>query len=223
VTTTSACIRGCSIYRRHLSECEDQEACPGCLPRRAEYGQLCWPCHRRFHLLLHDAATVDRWLTGNMPAGEGAARAKEDYERTGGSDGSPAPLKVQIYDQRQILRDFYAALVDELVERAGLHGPGHHDAETDSRYLTSFLDRIEQWDVIGDYLEYLAEETSIAHALAPWRPVLKRVSGIPCPECEEVNLVIYGGESDVSCHSCGTMIPEKSFGLWEQIVRGEVA
>src|SRR5690349_2475215 len=101
--TTEACIRGCSMLRRHLADCEDPETCRGCLPRRAEVGHLCGPCHRRFELMLTDAATVDRWLTGNLAAGQGQAAA--DDVRVRGSKEDPAPIKVAIFDVRQLLAD----------------------------------------------------------------------------------------------------------------------
>lgn len=216
--TTKACIRGCSLYRRHLTDCDDPDECRGCLPRRAEHGNLCWPCHRRFELMLTDAGTVYRWLTGNMGAGQGAARTRQDYER-GGSDGSPAPIKVAIYDQRQLLGDRLAAWVDDLCEHKGLAGPDRHDVEADAKFLLTWLPGAEKLDWIGDWFEELAETMSDAHALAPWRPEVKRCSGVPCPECAETNLIIFGGESDVTCGSCRTIIPEKRFALWEQIIR----
>lgn len=215
---TSACIRGCAIYNRHLTDCEGD--CRGCLPRRAQHGHLCWPCHRRLELMLTDADTVDRWLGGHLGS-SGAAPIRDDFERPGSHD-LPDAIKVQVYDQRQVLRDFYATTVDELCEREALHGPDAHSAKADAGYLLTWMDRLEYWPSIGDLWEYLAGEVSIAHSLAPWRPEMKRVSGVPCPEenCGEVNLVIFGGESDVTCLSCKHVIPERLFGLWEEIVKG---
>src|SRR3712207_2539379 len=110
--TTRACVRGCSLHGRHLTDCEDRDACRGCLPRRAQHGNLCWPCHRRFELMLTDAPVVYRWLTGNMAAGQGAARAREDFERSGGGDGSPAPIKPDVMDLRDLLADRLSCWVD---------------------------------------------------------------------------------------------------------------
>lgn len=218
--TTQACIRGCSLYNRHLSDCEDQDECRGCLPRRAEHGNLCWPCHRRLELMLTDAPTVYRWLTGNMGSGQGAARARQDYER-GGGEGSPAPIKVDLFDQRQLLADRLALWADDLAETKAITGPEQHTVEADVEFLMTWLPGIERFYWIGDWFEELAETLSDAHSLAPWRPEVKRVSGIPCPECEETNLLIFGGESDVTCGSCRTIIPEKRYGIWESIIRSE--
>lgn len=69
-------------------------------------------------------------------------------------------------------------------------------------------------------MEELAETMRDAHQLAPWRPITRRIPGIPCPgeNCGETNLAIYGGDTDVTCLSCRTTINERAFGLWEQIV-----
>lgn len=218
--TTEACIRGCALYRRHLADCEDRDECRGCLPRRAEYGHLCWPCHRRFELMLHDCPIVYRWLTGNMGAGQGAARTRQDYER-GKTDGAPAPIKVMVYDQRELLADRLAAWVDDMCESGNLTGPGRHTVAADAKFLRTWLTTIEKVDWVGDWWEELAETLSDAHSLAPWRPEVKRCRGVPCPECGETNLMIFGGESDVTCMSCRTMIPEARYGLWERIIREE--
>lgn len=217
--TTKACVRGCSLYLRHLADCEDRDECRGCLPRRAEHGNLCWPCHRRFELMLTDSPVVYRWLTGNMATGSGAAT---DAERVTGSREQPAPIKVMVFDQRQLLADRLAAWVDDLCEHKGLTGPNRHSAESDARFLLTWLPGIEKLDWVGDWWEELAETLSDAHSLAPWRPEVKRIPRTPCPECAEVNLMIFGGESDVTCGSCRTMIPERHFGIWEKIVKGEV-
>lgn len=218
---TEACVRGCAMLRRHLSECEGD--CRGCLPRRAEHGHLCSACHRRFDLMLHDAPTVHRWLTGNLAAGGGAAPSREG-KITGGGAAAPAPIKAAILDVRDLLADRLACWVDDLCEHRQLTGPKRHGVAADAKFLRTWLTTVERLDWIGDWWEELAETMRDAHVLAPWRPEVKRVGNTPCPECGEVNLLIFGGESDVTCGSCRTMIPEKHFGIWEQIVQGrEVA
>lgn len=220
----TACIEGCTVRGQHVTDCEDRDTCRGCLPRRASNGLLCWPCHRRFELMLTDAPTVWRWLTGNMAAGSGAARPKQDYERKGG-DGSPAPIKADVLDLRDLLADRLACWVDDFAEDVDLtkpeRKPGVSTVEADAAFLLRWINSLELCDWIGDWWEELAETMSDAHALAPWRPEMKRVRGVPCPECEETNLAIFGGESDVTCLSCRALIPEAWFGLWEQILEGE--
>ncbi len=221
MTETRACVRGCSMYRQHLDDCEGvtNDTCRGCLPQRATVGNLCSTCHRRLQLMIHDAPTVIRWLTGNMTAGEGAARAKEDHEQIKGANESPAPLKVDLLDLRDLLRDRLTLWVDDWCEHKGLSGPERHTPEADSAYLLTWLPGVCSLEWVGDWWTEMAETMSEAHALAPWRPVMRRIKGVPCPGCAETNLAIYGGESDITCLSCRIMMTEDRFGLWERVLK----
>jgi hypothetical protein len=223
IETTQACARGCSILRRHLVECPDPK-CRGCLPRRAERGRLCQTCHRRFELMLTDAPTVYRWLTGNMVAGQEASRAKEDHERRrgGGERGiteTPVPIKLAVMDVRDLLADQLTEWVDEWCELKSLTGPLRHTVDADVAFLLTWLYGLESVEWIADWWESLAQTMSDAHALAPWRPVMRRVPGVPCPGCAETNLVIFGGETDITCMSCKIMLTEQRFELWERVLK----
>jgi hypothetical protein len=215
------CVRGCVRLRRHLRDCDGDDVCRGCEPRLADHGNLCWPCHRRLELMLTQAEIVERWLTGNLPSGQGASRAKEDYERTGGSDGSPAPLKVAVFDCRRLIADSLAEYVDEFCEINSLHGPDAHTIVADSRYLLAALHQVERLAFVGDWFEHLGELFSEAHAIAPWRPEAKRQNGVPCPECEECALVVFGGEEDVACLRCRTIMTPTQFNLWKLALKAE--
>lgn len=219
--TTEACIRGCRMYNQHLVECEGE--CRGCLPRRATHGHLCDTCKRRLELMIHDAPTVIRWLTGNMTAGTGSARAKEDHEQIRGAAEQPAPIKIDLLDLRDLLRDRLTLWVDDWCEFKGLTGPERHSPEVDSEYLLTWLPGVCKLDWIGDWWTEMAETMSEAHALAPWRPTMRRLPRVPCPGCEETNLAIYGGESDVTCLSCGIMMTEDRFAMWERVLKMEQA
>lgn len=224
-----ACARGCTVRRRHLAACENPDDCRGCEPRAARHGRLCWPCHRRLSLMLVDAPQVDGWLNANLAASTSSA-AKEDYERARGSaDGSPAPLKVAVLDVRQELSDQLASWVDNLCEEhvggdgRPLRGPDSHTVAADAGYLLTWLDRVEASDWVADLWDELAETMSAAHALAPWRPEMRRCHGISCPECEETTLVIFGGDEDVTCLSCRALILPARYGLWVRVLVEEVS
>lgn len=213
--TINYCVRGCTRARAHLSTC-DIDSCGGCEPRRADHGLLCWPCHRRFELMLRQAEIAERWLTGNLPTGSGAARAKEDYERRGGEEAPPAPITVAIFDVRQDLRDRLAAWADDLTEARQLTGPKRHSVDGDARFLLTWLTTIEHLDWIGDWFEELAETMSDAHVLAPWRPAMTRLPKVPCPECHRPSLAIFGGEEDATCLECKHMITPARYGVWSR-------
>lgn len=213
--TTEACIRGCTMLREHLTDCEGD--CKGCLPRRANYGHLCHTCHRRLELMLTDAPTVVNWLSGNLAAG---GTISDDPHVTGSRE-LPLPIKAGIFDERQAICDALAAWADDVAETLGVTGPLAHDAKQDSRFLLTWLTSIERLDPIGDWWEELAEHMSAAHALAPWRPAVRRIPRVYCPRCGEANLVIYGGDSDVTCQSCKSMMTENEFWLWEHVLQAD--
>jgi len=170
--------------------------------------------------MLHDAAGVDLWLTGNLLKG---GQSREHEEKRTKSDSAAAPLQTQVLDQRDLIRDQLASWVDALCGDVGLSGPKRHGVREDSSFLGTWLSTVERQAWIGDLWTELAESYAVAHGLAPWRPPVRRVPGVPCPneDCGEVNLVIYGGEDDVTCQSCKTMIRAEHFPLWEKIVTEE--
>lgn len=221
IETTAACIRGCNMLHRHLDDCEgsNDDTCRGCLPRRATVGNLCDPCHRRLQLMLTDAPTVIRWLTGNLGAND---HTPDNTKWTGdrpelGTDHR-LPLNPVVFDLRELLTDRLTLWVDDWCEYKGLMGPETHTPEADAAYLLMWLPGICDLDWIGDWFTELAETISEAHALAPWRPKMRRIPRVACPGCDEVNLVIHGGETDVTCLSCGIMMTEERFALWETVL-----
>lgn len=218
---TEACIRGCSMYNYHLDECAGiDDDCRGCLPRRATHGHLCDTCHRRLELMLTDTPTVIRWLTGNITGGDrDDDQTRWEGDRPELGSDQRLPISAAIFDVRELMRDRLALWVDHWCEEKGLSGPGRHSAETDAAYLLMWLPGICKLDWIGDWWEELAETMSQAHALAPWRPAMRRIPRVPCPGCAETNLAIFGGESDVTCLSCKIVMTEERFGLWERVLR----
>ncbi len=224
---TKACVRGCGLKGRHLTQCDGFDAigrdCRGCLPRRADHGYLCWPCHRRLELMLTDSVAMYDWLTANMTAGEGAAAAKDDAQQRRGTEAPPAPVKLDVLDIRDLWLDTLTEIADELAEKRSIPGPRRHNIRETSEWFLKWQASLEAEEWVGDTWQALGEIVSQAHALAPWRPELQRCKGVPCPECQETALVIFGGESDVTCTSCRAMIPESSYGLWTKILSDEAA
>lgn len=216
------CTRGCIRKRHHLTDCADEE-CRGCEPRRADHGLLCWPCHRRLALMLDQAEITERWLNGNLPAGMQAARGREDYEQVRSHKEPPTPLNLAILDVRMLLGDQLACWADNLTADRQLTGPKQHSIVTDAHFLLTWLTTMEHQDWIGDMFEELAETLSDAHTLAPWRPEVRRVNGIPCPECHQTALLIYGGEEDVTCGECRQIMTPARYGIWAEMFKAERA
>jgi hypothetical protein len=214
----AGCIRGCTINRQHLADCEG-DPCRGCVPRLAEHGLLCWPDHRHLERMLKEAPTVYDWLGTHLPAGSGSAL--REWKQHHKIDGSPPPLNVHIFDVRQRMADEYAAWVDLVCEQRGTRGPDRHSVKADAAYLGSWLYRIEDDEWIGDMWTELADTMRDAHALAPWRPEAKRIKGIPCPRCETCSLILFGGETDVQCLGCGEVLPPERYEIWTKIAAEE--
>lgn len=238
------CVRGCTRLDRHISTCPDREMAPGqagycrgCEPRQAKYGLLCWPCHRRFQLMLEQAEITDRWLTGNLPAGNTAARLEDDAESRHGSAEPPTPLTVAIFDMRRLLRDRLACWADDLAATANISAPRltdvtkireenieHLTLAANAKFILTWLSTVETFDWVADWFEEMAETMSDAHCLAPWRPTATRVPDIECPDCKRMTLVIFGGEEDVTCTSCRHIFDPTRYGIWERMFEaGEVS
>lgn len=211
----TACIRGCITARRHLSDCAT-DTCRGCQPRHADSGLLCWSCHRRLQLMLIDAPDVDRWLAANASGGQ--MRIRQDWERRSGETSVRAEA---ILDQRYELSDRIAAMVEWTCTTFDLNGPGEMTLKPMCDFLLAWLTRIEERPDVEFYWNELAEVTSDCHAIAPWRPELRRCVGIRCPECRTQSLVIYGGDSDVTCQACRLMIPPERYGIWVRVLAEE--
>lgn len=85
VNTIRACLTGCAIRGEHKATCETRDAkidaCRGCLPRQAEFGNLCPWCWQRLHADVIDAAPLVRHLrfiaephASTKPPGDGRSQ-----------------------------------------------------------------------------------------------------------------------------------------------------
>jgi len=229
--STRVCVRGCTRARRHLAACQHKDdpgplTCDGCLPRPADHGDLCWGCHRRLELMLYDAPTVVDWLVTQLAAG-GTQGLRQDWQRPGGEDGSPAPVKLDVLVLTDTIAASLAGWVDSLVERTSLVGPALRrvspwdvtaETRTSAGFLFTHLTAVENQPFVAPMWDELARLTSEAHALAPWRPPVKRLGEVPCPECAAATLVIYGGDDHISCQRCHAAIPAARYDLWVKII-----
>lgn len=217
----TTCVRGCLAPRRHLDECDD-EACCGCRPAEAKHGRLCWNCHRRLELMLTDAPTVVDWLNTHLARGT-ARPAKNDAEIRRSSGDQPLPLDLGILDLVDTWEQALTGWVDSLCEATDppLTGPAEHDPRSCARFLLTWLSTAEDQDWTEDFWIELADLTSDSHAAAPWRPTMRRVQGVPCPRCNSTSLVVFGGESDVTCLDCRETVPESRYGIWTKIAAQE--
>lgn len=92
--------------------------------------------------------------------------------------------------------------------------PERFEVSTACRWLLTHLNRLEHLEGIGDEMESLSAAMGQAHSIVPWREQVSRLRGIPCPHCQRVRLVLYGGMSDVTCESCGKRYPWERYAIW---------
>ena len=146
--TTAPCIRGCTAPRRHIfTEGQGRtcgEDCTGCLPRPAEYGPLCFDCHKRLKRMLTEAPGQHAILTADL-APSFAQRLHAETEAkirtawrtstdqtdpsglyakpSGGSAQESEPVRLACLDVAQELSDWLSQLVERLCDDYGMSGP----------------------------------------------------------------------------------------------------
>ena len=219
---TKPCVRDCKTPRRHLTECADQSTCRGCLPRHAQHGDLCWPCHRRLELMLTDFPALHSWVSVHLPAGsKPRPRSAGRIRHTKGDP--PLPIDLDIFEMSETIIASLNGWVTLLVEDTSLTGPEHRDIDHLAGYLLTHLTAVENQPWVEAAWEEFAYVTSQAHALAPWRPEMRRCTGIPCPECQASALAVFGGQDDVQCLECRTLIPQDRYNLWTRMLTDEAS
>lgn len=216
------CVRGCARARRHASDCTAAEGeCRGCQPRQAEHGLLCWPCHRRLELMLTDAPGIVAWLAVHLPRGTSNGKARNDAEMRHGTTAPPAPVDLDVIELTDTWKASLWGWATNLTEDNNLTTKPDTDATANAKLLLTWLPTIER----ADWVPYLYEElewlTRDSHNHTPWAPEVRRVRGIPCPECHTCALVVYGGQADVTCQECGLVIPHHRYGIWTRMLADE--
>ena len=217
--TVTYCARECVRARRHLPACADTD-CKGCQPRQAEHGRLCWPCHRHLEMMLTDAPAIVAWLRVHLPRGTGG-KARNDAEMRSGTKAPPTPVDLDVIELTETWTASLWGWATNLTEDNHLTTTPGTDVEDNAKLLLRWLPTIER----AGWVEYLYEElvwlTRDSHGHTPWSPEVRRVHGIPCPECHTCALVVYGGQADVTCQECRLVIPHHRYGIWTRMLADE--
>lgn len=127
---TNVCARGCTYRSRHLPDCDDRDACRGCLPRKAEYGELCYPCHKRLDEMLKHAPEQCHLLRVSAGMAK-AAPTRGDADLIRGTGELRTPLQLACVDAETLVSDILAELVEELVRNYQMRGPERMQANVD--------------------------------------------------------------------------------------------
>lgn len=215
------CLRGCVRARRHASECADPD-CRGCQDRQASYGLLCWPCHRQLQLMLTDAPGIVAWLDVHVPRGTAQSKARNDAEMRRGTTAPPIPLDLDVLELAETWTASLCGWADELADEHNLTRPAHRPIDC-AAFLRRWLTTVESSTWVDALYDELTQLTRDSHNHTPWAPEVRRVHGIPCPECHTCALVVYGGQEDVTCQECRLVIPEARYGIWTRMLAAEHA
>lgn len=147
-TETRLCVRGCTAPRRHVfTEGTGRacgEDCTGCLPRSAEYGRLCFDCHKRLKRMLTEAPGQHAILVADVAPSfaqhlhaETQARIRTQWRTDtsqpypdglyanpqGGSPQESEPLRVACLDHAQQLSDWLSSYVERVCDDYAMVGP----------------------------------------------------------------------------------------------------
>lgn len=171
VTTapSAQCARGCIKLGRHVTDCEDRDACRGCFPRPAEFGSLCESCHLRLAQLLQQAPGQHSLLMSTLlpasnldltahteariPDGWRTSDAQSQIRaHASGSTSSPQegePLRLACLDVAQELADLLSTWVERLVDEHDLHGPARLSTSAEGRGEPNW-----KWSpMVGDFID----------------------------------------------------------------------
>lgn len=140
------CVRGCTKARRHVTDCEDRDACEGCFPRPAEHGRLCLSCHRRLvqwvddapaqvHLLrlvtakgspnsVPDTVETNAKIVTGWRTSSGAAHPSGLYARsTPHAAAEEEPVRIAAIDTAREIEDWISEQIEHLVQEHDAAGP----------------------------------------------------------------------------------------------------
>jgi hypothetical protein len=159
------------------------------------------------------------WMSGNLEAGQGAA---PENDLITGTRELMAPIKVDVLDARDLMAAQLADLVSNMCQEHRLTPP-KHGTVPHAQFMLTWLGTFEKHDWVKDWWTALAETMSACHAQAPWRAEQTYCDEITCPSCDEVNLALFGGDEDVTCLSCRTMIPPDRYLIWTRILADGVS
>jgi len=117
----SDCIRGCTIARKHETDCPDRDACKGCEPREAKHGWLCEGCHLRLLDWLTNAPGQHALL--KITATPSLSQAMQPDAIHASTYGAPTPLNIAAASTMTDLTDVLSGWVEMVADQHGMRGP----------------------------------------------------------------------------------------------------
>lgn len=173
MTDTLYCIRGCTRWDHHLTDCDatDDNPCKGCEPRQVETGYLCPSCLGKLSTLLgppedrESVAGASQWLADNLgqhirhsmggkPAGDGSTHGEH---------------MVTVMAVMSDLQIALAEMAEDFTNSRRMRLGTDHDPAAVAARLRPWLTTLADWEHIGDHIDALTKWMRQAHAVCPWR------------------------------------------------------
>lgn len=189
----------------------DPEGRPRTTPQHGSL--LCGSHYGRLAHTLSDMPRVYRWLHTCL------ATTRSHDDRITGTRNPPVPLRVDIIDNLDqitaVLASWCRLVVEEHVPV--LRGPRSSYVAATAGWLHATLPWIESRPWVDELYREVIDLRRRAAQIAPWQRHAHHLP-TPCPACGERTLVLYGGDSAITCTECHELIPEDRYGLWERYV-----
>jgi hypothetical protein len=154
-------------------------------------GSLCKACFWRLRNGISELVFAYSWLRQCM-----VKYPQWGSERVGGTKEAPAPLRVQLLDQANVIGSLLSRIEKDLYKTinpsALLEERGHRILERS--------DALSRHPLIVEIVAAVNAVKTRAHALAPWRRGFIRLP-VPCPTCNLLTLTLYDGDSWVTCRN----------------------
>lgn len=192
--------------------------------RRCIRDTFCARCYDLTEADLRDLPELYITLWTILPPGQGSG------DRVTGSRDKPIGIRGDVHDLMQDMVGKLTAWVDEVCDKRGLTGPHLPPTvrpvgpprDLDAlrvHSLATWLLPHHEWLATGpaavDYGEEirdLAHHTRRIAGLYPARPEIKH--GVPCRQCDTVNLFIAPGSDWIECGSCGVLLSQAEYAEW---------
>lgn len=160
-------------------------------PRLAWSGTLCKACFWRLRSDIAELVFAYGWLRQCM-----VKMPQWGAERIGGTREAPAPLRVQLLDQANVIEALLRKLESDLYRKV------KSDSLVEERgaRILNRTEAVARHRSVGDIVAAVRAVKTRAHQLAPWRRGFVRLP-VPCPTCNLLTLTLYSGDSWVTCRN----------------------
>jgi hypothetical protein len=205
---------------------EAWQDCAGCRPAEAHHGTLCDPDHNRLTGWLtgqRGLVWAHAWLGQNLSR-SGTSAARQDWQRPGGNNGQPLPIRETVHDLRTLMSDRVYIAEERVREVFDRPARDRFNMTTACQFLAAWLPKIEEeadlvvwmWDKFDEVMRDTART-------CPWSDRPRPIVGVACPHCETEALARYPGEENITCRTCHAAIPKERYEIWTRMLASDAS